>query len=268
MESATRPPRAPGLERFVRSLGTFEGELPPARERVLPTADVSLIVNLHEDELRTYHGPEHETVRRTGGAALSGPPARHTVIDTEEQRALVCVDFQLGGAAAFLGLPLEETRDELVDLGELWGREGAVLRERLLEAAPGKRLDVLERVLIDHLQPAHEPDPAVAAAVRALERGDRVSDVTTRLEVLPKRFVRRFRARIGLTPKRFARVRRLQRLLGAVAGTEQVEWAGVAAEHGFYDQAHLIHDFRELTGLTPTAYRPRAADEWNHVPVA
>ena len=261
-------PRSPALAPFVRSLGVFAGELLPARERVLPTADVSLIVNLHEDELRTYHGPTLATVRRTGGAALSGPQARHTVIDTEEQRSLVHVNFRLGGAPAFFALPLEETHDELVDLEDLWGRDGAVLRERLLEAAPSERLDVVQRVLLDHLRPTHEPDPGVAVAVRALERGQRVSDVTARLDVLPKRFVRRFRARIGLTPKRFARVRRLQRVLGTVVGNERVEWAEVAAEHGFYDQAHLIHDFRELTGLTPTAYRPRAATEWNHVPVA
>ena len=280
-------PRSPALAPFVRSLGIFSGELPSARERVLPTADVSLIVNLHEDELRTYHGPDLATVRRTGGSALAGPQARHSVIDTEEQRSLVHVNFRLGGAAAFFPLPLEETRDELVDLEELWGRDGAVLRERLLEAAPGERLDVVEGVLLERLRPTHELDPAVAVAVRALERGQRVSDVTARLDVLPKRFVRRFRARIGLTPKRFARVRRLQRVLRSVAlagGTSRFpltpstgpaspdnslrEWADVAAEHGFYDQAHLIHDFRELTGLTPTAYRPRAATEWNHVPVA
>ena len=94
-----------------------------------------------------------------------------------------------------------------------------------------------------------------------------MSQVTSRVDVLPKRFVRRFRDQIGLTPKRFARVRRLQRLLGAVARDAGVEWAEAAAEHGYYDQAHLIHDFRELTGITPTAYRPRAANEWNHVPV-
>jgi AraC-like DNA-binding protein len=52
-----------------------------------------------------------------------------------------------------------------------------------------------------------------------------------------------------------------------VARADDVHWAEVAMEHGYYDQAHLIHDFRELTGLTPTAYRPRAAHEWNHVPV-
>jgi hypothetical protein len=54
---------------------------------------------------------------------------------------------------------------------------------------------------------------------------------------------------------------------GEVAANGRVEWARVAAEHGYYDQSHLVHDFGELTGITPTAYRPRAASEWNHVAV-
>jgi AraC-like DNA-binding protein len=41
----------------------------------------------------------------------------------------------------------------------------------------------------------------------------------------------------------------------------------MAARHGYADQAHLVHDFGELTGLTPTAYRPRSSEEHNHVPV-
>jgi AraC-like DNA-binding protein len=72
---------------------------------------------------------------------------------------------------------------------------------------------------------------------------------------------------VGLTPKRFARVRRLQRILDAAARNVNVDWAEAAVEHGYYDQAHLINDFRELTGITPTAYRPRAAHERNHVPL-
>lgn len=261
-------PRSVALAPFVSSLGYFEGELEPGRERVLPSGHVSLMVNLHEDEFRTYHGPDDATVQRTRGAAFSGPQSTPSVIDTEEQRHLVWVTFRLGGAAPFLETPLDETQDELVDLGDLWGCTGAVLRERVLEARTTEEmLGIVEGELLERLALARERDPAVAFAVRALDRGARVSQVTARLDVLPKRFVRRFREHVGLTPKLFARVRRLQRMLGAVARETDVEWARVAAEHGYYDQSHLVHDFRELTGLTPTAYRPRAPSEWNHVPI-
>jgi hypothetical protein len=74
-------PRSVALAPFVSSLGYFEGELEPGRERVLPSGHVSLMVNLHEDEFRTYHGPDDATVRRTSGAAFSGPQAAPSVID-------------------------------------------------------------------------------------------------------------------------------------------------------------------------------------------
>jgi len=258
-------PRSPVLRRLVRSLAVYEGALPPGRERVLPSAETSLMVNLHEDAFRTY---DNGTLRRTHGAALAGPRTRPTVIDTEEQRLILEVGFRFGGAAAFLPLELCETRDELVELDELWGREGAVLRERLLEAATvEEKFAIVEAALLGRLRGSPEPEPAVAFAAAAFERGLPVSDVTSHVGMLPKRFVRRFRRGVGLTPKRFSRVRRLQRVLRTVGSTTEVDWAEVAFEHGFYDQSHLIHDFREHAEMTPAAYRPRSAAEWNHVPV-
>ena len=250
----------------MRSLGYFAGELPPGRERVLPTGDTCLFVNLFEDEIRTYEG---DTVHRTRGAVLLGPRSRSQVIDTEEQRCLVEVDFELGGASRFFSVPVSAAQNELVELGELWGRDGATLRERLLEASsPEEKLRVVEDVLLDRIARSLEPDPAIAFAVAAFERGASVASVGSRLGWLPKTFVRRFRGRIGMAPKEFSRVRRLQRVLRGVARADEPSWAEVAAEHGFCDQSHLIHDFRELAGVTPTAYAPRSASEWNHVPLA
>lgn len=264
-----RPPRAPELRQLVGSLAVYAGELPPGRERVLPAGDVSLVVNLHEDELRTYHGPALDSVRTTGGAALAGPRSRHVVIDSAEQQLVLWVGFRFGGAAPFFRVPLADTRDELVDLEELWGRDGAVFRERVLEAETAEeRLDVVERVLLERCTRAAERDPLVVRALRALDRGARVGALSSRLGLSSRQLARRVLAATGLTPKRFSRVRRLQRVVRNVAGNGEVEWAQVAFEHGFCDQSHLVHDFGELAGITPTAYRPRAADEWNHVPAS
>lgn len=262
-------PVSPGLAPFVRSFGYFAGELPPARERVLPSGDMSLLVNLDEDELRTYEGPDAQIVRRTRGAALLGPRKTHQVIDTEEQRCVLEVNFEFGGAWHFFPIPSSAARDELIELEELWGRNGFVLRERLLEAgSPAEKLRVMETALLEHVTKPLARDPALSAAAVALERGYPVADVTSRLGLLPKSFVRRFRERVGLAPKEFSRVRRLQRVLRAVASDGETSWAEAAAEHGYCDQSHLIHDFRELAGITPTAYRPRSAAERNHVPLA
>jgi AraC-like DNA-binding protein len=101
-----------------------------------------------------------------------------------------------------------------------------------------------------------------------LERGMSVTETRLRVGRLPKTFVRRFREHVGLAPKRLSRVRRLQRILASVCGADDVDWCIVAAAHGYTDQAHLIHDFRDLTGMTPTAYFPRSRLRRNHVPLA
>jgi AraC-like DNA-binding protein len=235
---------------------------------VLPSANVTLMVNLHEDEFRTYDAPGAAAPTRTGGAVLIGPRGRPTVIDTEEQRGVVEVTFTLGAALALFGVPVSELEGRLVELGALWGRDGRLLRERLLDAAtPERRLATVERVLCAHLAANVGLDPAVAHAAAAFDRGLSVAAVAADAGMAPKRFARRFRERVGLAPKRYSRVRRLQRVIASIGGAEPVRWADVAAAHGFFDQAHLVNEFRELTGVTPAAYRARSAAEPNHVPV-
>ena len=269
MSARSARPVSPVLAPFVESLHYHESAPPIALERVLPNGRIHLMVNLHEDEFRTYHGRDCAIVQRTHGAVLAGAHAQPTVIDTREQRCLVTVDFKLGGAAPFFTAPLSETRDRLVELDQLWGRDGVLLRERLLEAhTPQAKLQVLETVLLGHLVRPGAPDPAIPFAASAFERGVPVSQVTSRLGLLPLTFVRRFRAQVGLTPKRFSRVRRLQRVVQSIVDPGAADWSALAAQHGYTDQAHLIHDFRDLTGITPAAYRPRSAAERNHVPLA
>lgn len=69
----------------------------------------------------------------------------------------------------------------------------------------------------------------------------------------------------GLTPKRFGRVQRLQRLVRALDGQAQVDWATMAAEHGYADQSHLADEFRELVGVTPTEYVRSRVNGPNHL---
>jgi AraC-like DNA-binding protein len=225
------------------------------------------MVNLDEDEFRTYCGPDCETIDRAGGAVLVGAHGRATAIDTAEQRRLVAVEFKPGGAAAFLRMPMSETRDRMVDLEEVWGRDGRLLRDRLCEApTPTARLRTLETALLERITSTR--DPQISYAVTLLESGVSIAEAGMRLGLLPKTFVRRFRHRVGLSPKRFARVRRLQHIVGSVAGRANVDWCTLAAEHGYTDQAHLIHDFRDLAGMTPAAYRPSSPQRRNHVPLA
>lgn len=81
-------------------------------------------------------------------------------------------------------------------------------------------------------------------------------------------FVEEFRHEVGLTPKLFCRVRRFQAMLQRAVREPRPDWSKLALACGYYDQSHLIRDFKLFSGLTPTEYAARRCDHRNHVPVA
>jgi len=259
--------RQPGLplRGLVRAITYQAGEQPQASvEKILPSAGTSLWINLNRDEFRSYS--DTGQVIRVPGAMLAGPTSRASVIEFEQGRAHVSVTFALGAAACFFAPSLELIQDQQVPLDLEWGRPGASLRERLLEAAtPRDVLDVMEDVLLSRMTGPLAPDPLVAAAGGGLSAGIPVGEVAAALGVLPRTLRRRFTAQVGLSPKRFARVQRLQRVVRDLDGQVQVDWAAVAARHGYADQPHLVEEFRQLVGVTPTEYLRSRIDGPNHL---
>ncbi|MGW7510249.1 helix-turn-helix domain-containing protein [Streptomyces massasporeus] len=266
----TMRPSVPALGAAIGAMGYVEGRFAHSAELALPTGGAQLLVNLDGDTLSS--SPLKGAHRRTGGAALHGPYSEPAVIDPAQQQAVLWVAFRPAGVRPFLDAPVSEVRDQLVGLDDLWGTDGAVLRERLLEgvAAGGPRagLRVLETALTDRARRPAEPDPAVRLAAALLDRGTPVGEVADRLGWTARRLARGCTEHLGFPPKRYARIRRFQRLLGHVnAGHGPPDWALLAANCGYHDQAHLIHEFRAFAGITPTAYAPRSPHERNHVPL-
>lgn len=255
------PPLAGLVAAIVYRTG---GQSRTSVEKILPGPDTGLWVNLNRDAFRSFSWGGR--VRQVPGAMVSGPASRASVIEFEEGHAHVSVTFALGAVSCFLGPSLAVLRDELVPLEDVCGGAGMFLRERLLEAAfPGDALAVMEDFLIGQMIDGACPDPAVVAAAGALARGSRVDAVADRLGLLRRTLRRRFTAQVGLTPKRFGRVQRLQRLVRGLDGQARVDWAAAAARHGYCDQAHLADEFRELVGVTPAGYLRSRVNGPNHL---
>ena len=265
----------PPLDGLVRAITYQAGEQPrTAVEKILPGPGASVWINLNRDVFRSFRSFSGVSgvsgvgqVAAVPGAMLAGPTSRASVIEFEQGRAHISVTFALGAAGCFFGAPLDVTRDLQVPLEDVWGRTGALLRERVLEAAtPQDALDVMEGVLLE--QVAGPADPMVIAAGAALCAGMPVGKVAADLGVLPRTLRRRFTAQVGLGPKRFARVQRLQRVVRDLDGRSSVDWAGMAARHGYADQPHLVAEFGQLVGVTPTEYLRSRVDGPNHLRVA
>lgn len=265
MATVTARPRSARLLPFIKSFHYHEADLSSGLERIVPNGQAHLMVNLAEDEFRSYDRSRPERKTAHAGAVLAGPHAQAVILDTLQMQWLAAVQFRPGGVGHFLGIPASEACNQVVSIESIW-RAGATLRERLLEAQTAEaRFAVFEELLLQHLDCAF--DAATAWAIGALSRGARVSDVASRLGLLPRTFERRFKNRVGLTPKRYARVRRLQNVLKSIRAGAPPDWSALAAKHGYHDQSHLVHEFRELADITPSGYKPHSDARSNHIPL-
>jgi AraC-like DNA-binding protein len=271
MDHQLYTPRSP-LAQFVKCFWYWEGAPQThAQEQLMPNGEPAIIVNLRDEPIRIYDPCDLSQSESYGLAVLSGPRSRPFVIDTEQEERVFGIEFQPGGSFPFFRMPSSEFADDGLSLECLWRSAAHELRERLLEAPDvDSMFELTERFLMRQAVRPFELHPGVAFALhRFCVRPHRttVGSVLERLGLSHRRFAQLFHDQVGLTPKSFSRVQRFQRVLRMVHRSRSIDWADVALDCGYYDQAHFIHDFQDFSGFTPTVYAARATEHLNHVPL-
>jgi AraC-like DNA-binding protein len=259
-------PPAP-LRPFIQSFSYWEGGAPNGDLLcVTATRALSLQINLHDDELRWYD-TEGDRCQRLKGFTIAGPQSRPFAVDAR-QRRIVRVMFRPGGAYPFLRVPLSELHDDHVSLEDIWGLEARTLNARLAEAQTSDAVfELLGTALLAVAQNGVEIHPVIANAILSCVRSQHLITATKLAcdaGMRPKRFIEKFSREVGLTPKLYLRIARFERVLEGIYSREHVDWAHIAAEHGYSDQSHLIRDFHEFAGLTPGSYFERRGPAAHH----
>jgi AraC-like DNA-binding protein len=247
MELASRPPH-PALAPHVRSLaGWHERADGPVRRSELPGGRIVLVVSL---------GPTLDVDGRSFGSFVAG--LHDTPALTEHAGEGYGVQAYLTplGACRLLRMPMGELAGDVVELGDLIGREADVLAERLAEAPDWPaRLALLERALAARVLEAPAPAPELERAWdRLLETGGAVPVGTLAAELgwSRRHFAATFREQVGMPPKPLARLLRFESAVERLRAGGEL--ADVAYESGYYDQAHFNRDFKQFAGRTPTEY--------------
>jgi AraC-like DNA-binding protein len=246
----------PRLAGTVATMWFGAGKTAYQRDRILPSGQSQLLINLGPPQYRIEPGPPEKRVPFIDvwySGLHQGP------IDTEAPHgnALLGVAFPALGSFPWLGERMDSLSDRIIALADALGDGVLKLRERLLETASLEaRFLLLERWLIARLRPRSIVHPAVRWAVdRIAASGGRVAieDLATHTGFSRKHLGALFLQQVGLSPKALARVHRFRgalQLLDRADGV--VPWAELAEACGFYDQSHLINEFRRFTGLSPT----------------
>lgn len=182
-------------------------------------------------------------------------------IESDGGAECVQVDFTPLGAYRFFGGVVVDLAARMVDIGDVLGREGRQLRERLgATLCWQQRFDLLDDFIASRLN--HLPSPEISFAYRRLARSAgsaRITALAGEIGWSRKHLIDRFRSELGVAPKSLARMMRFHQACRlARIGTTQ-GWAGIAAESGYSDQAHLAREFAVLAGESPTAWARRLA---------
>jgi AraC-like DNA-binding protein len=240
--------------RFVESIWFARGRMAGARELIAPTGSTVAAVVLGDPIRQTGIGAGTALVAVTG--FLIGPHDRPIVNEPQGETHCVGIVTTPVGCRPAFGLAPAMLRGRLVDLLQAWPRATAIRRALVACRTPADALDVVEEAL-------RTPEPfdrnafaRCEVAVRQLveEPTRPVKDIAATLGVSHGYLDRQFTEQVGLSPRTLARILRVRRLLEDIDVYGSVGWADKAAELGWFDQAHLIRDFKRHTGVTPSQY--------------
>ena len=248
-----RTPRG-GLARYVESIWHARGQIPYARERIAPTGSTVAGIVLGPPIRQTPEG-HPPFLAETG--FLIGPHDRPLGNEpTGETHCVGVVTTPIGCRAVF-GTDPTPLRGRVVDLLAAWPAARS-LRADLLRSRgdADDLLDRTEQVLLAGLDESDRGLERCAAAVDLLQDAPArpVADVAAALGVSHGHLDREFTRVVGLSPRTLARVLRVRRLLEQIDVQDRVAWTRLAADLGWYDQAHLVRDVTRHTGVPPTAY--------------
>lgn len=224
---------------------------------LLPDGRFQLVISLAESPIVALIDPMGDG----GGIApslLIGIRSRFNIIDTARLGSAIGVVFWPGGVHAFLGPLTDAFHNKNVSLDLIWGSTARSLRDRLRAANDlAEKFRVLEAALLEHLNERLLLNHAVRYALQEFTRRaeiPRVRELAHEAGLSRRRFSQLFREQIGLTPKLYCRLQRFQNTLKLIASGASVDWAQLALAAGYSDQAHLAHEFRDFSGLSPSAY--------------
>jgi AraC-like DNA-binding protein len=242
--------RPAALSGLVDLLWSFEGPSGSRRKRVFPNGRLELLVNLGEP-----YAVDGVPVLFGGG--LCGLQSSSLVLEQPARQRILGLRLRPAGAYALLPAPQWEMSGRFVGLDEAFGPAGAELAERCHEARTAEeRFAAATGWALRRLARAAEPDRAVGWCASQIEQSGGLASIAAlrqRVGFSAPRLLAAFRDQVGLTPKLYARTVRFSRVLRLLQeGRASLADAALAA--GYYDQAHMNAEFRELGGITPRSF--------------
>lgn len=245
---------------------------PYSIERLVPDGTVNIIFDLTEEPKYIYDGDTLAPVQKCARVWLSGMHTDYLAISAAQNSEMLVVSFKPGGAFPFVHRPLYELQNAVVDAEDVLGTSVLHLRQQILEQPlVTRKFQLVGKWLLERLRQDRVHEAVVNYSVRAIRDAAAVPNFTALSEKTGyshKQFIHLFKKHVGLTPKAFQRVLRFNRVLNQIHRKEEVDWARLYFDCGYYDQAHFIKEFKQFSGLNPEHYLRTQGEYVNYSPIA
>lgn len=263
------------LDHFVERLIYFEGVSVPHRlDRFLPDGNTELVIDLAERPQHIYDNETLQEVQTCRNAWGSGVRTRPITIPSGNGSRMMIVAFKKGRAFPFYPFPISDLTDTVAEAALIFGRKFYHLREQLLALRSIKHMFLLiEDFLLRQAGDKICEDGAakcIAYAISSIIQKPtlkRLHQLSDEIGYSQKHFIELFRQQVGVSPKQYLKIMRFQKVISAIEYRSSTSWSDIAVENGYYDQAHLIHDFKQFSGFTPNEYLKKKTATRNYIPV-
>lgn len=269
-----RQPAFP-LHHFIENLIYFDGLSPPHNlDRFLPDGNTEIIIDLTEKPQYIYDNETLREIQVCRYAWVSGVRTEPITIPSGRGSRMLVVAFRKGRAYPFYRFPMNEIKDTVAEADLVYGGNFCDLREQLLAAKSVDRMfQLVEQFLLQQAGDVIRENGAARCIEYAVSRIVNqpnlrcLHHLSEEIGYSQKHFIDLFQQHVGVTPKQYLKIMRFQKAIHVIENRETIRWGDIARESGYYDQAHLIHDFKFFSGFTPKAYLNRKSDTMNYVPV-
>ncbi|HSR70372.1 MAG TPA: helix-turn-helix domain-containing protein [Acidobacteriota bacterium] len=222
-------------------------------QRVLPDGFLEIVFHL-ADPCQRFSGGRYQVQPR---ALLVGPMTQHATIRPMGRVDMVGIRLKPAGAAALLDVPLDKVRDRTLAAEDLKGAFPGALLERLgNEPAQEGRLKLMEQALLRActMEKVDTRTSALCHQIRLHAGGLSVERMTQLSGLSARTLERLFKTQVGLPPKLFCRILRLQAVIRSAASHSPSSLRDAALDAGYYDQAHFLKDFKSFAGVPPGTF--------------
>jgi AraC-like DNA-binding protein len=235
---------SPPLDQFVKTFWILEKVYSNTGdyEIVYPDGCFNLIISFSENKLTSY---------------FTGQQTQAIKIPQSSKVKFIAVEFYPYGAFPFFNIPMNEFTDTITSPLNIFGNSFSELHEKIFGSSDTLSIQLIETFLMEKLliNKLDIEQSKKASQLLYLYKGNlRIDQLAVSLNMTKRTLERKFETTTGLTPKTMAKVFRFNKVKNELMLDPYTNLTSLAYQYNYFDQSHFIHEFKQITGHSPSSF--------------